>query len=875
MASLRPSGPDTAEIVILQEFPEKKDIMDNEHCASASGRYLRNVLYRCGIPNRGIWYDYLTPVYPGYRGIVTQESQDSVATYRKELISNLKKLPNLKLIIGFGKNIMTEFGIKLSIESARGYLFDVKKLPAPLLITYRPYKLFVSGLQKEVTFLNDINKAARIVKTGRVVIDENFNLEPTLQDVYNYCRDTIRNKENIYTDIESFGALNDRDFNTISIVGIGRKSDMSVLVIPFRVQGGGYYWSDVEQMKIKKWLRLLFSFCGSTCHNAGFDLTHLNYQEFGPVKLFGDTLLLHHALHPELPHGLDYVSSIYTDLSYWKNTLKEANHQLELDNIEFRRYNAYDVLSMMLIDEQLIQENKEQGTYKIYEKISLPLLEAALILKEKGMPVDVNKLNNWIASLKREQTILLKKISSSWNISKDFNFNSDDQMRWLFYKQKPKKWNEKKQAYLEYDNPSEGKKKKSKNTKKFKTLEEYIFIYKNTEPFLQLSKLNIKETNSGSISVDEEMRLRVHEAILGRLYNIKNLKRRTEKHDIEERKLKNMLIVVECLGKYNKNEKLLNTYTKFHIEPDGCVHGSYKVTGTRTGRLASEGPNMQNIPPAAKKIFVAPKGFKFMQFDYTNLELVVLAYMADIPYLIDIFKRGLNVHDINTEKLFHITKNDEKWDTCRRIMKTIEFGRNYGGSIKGIYHRMLAQNPGVRISFEEFKEMDAAYFGNMPEYFVYEKNVLNELKTTRKLKNAFGRIRIFLGTDSKIIREGLNFPIQSTASDIMAIGIKRTIAAWKKLTTQGCQFYPCATVHDSLVFLVPDNEISLVLKVMKKCLTAPLKIGKHTVGFNGEVTISQSYKAVSKKEYEEKKLDYYDEIIGEDLEVVLKKYVTH
>ena len=755
------------------------------------------------------------------------------------------------------------------MKSIRGFVFDsIKNLP-PIIFTYEPKLLFRGGMEQEVTFLNDLEKASSISKNGFTRPVENFNIEPTLRDVYNYCKEAYESGEKQYCDIEAIGHLSNRDHNEITMIGLGRKSDNHVICIPFRVQGGGHYWEKEDEIKVRKYVRRVLRKSPMVFQNAEYDGKHLNYQKLGIVNVAGDTMLLHHALHPELPHSLDYITSIYGNIPYWKATLKKAKHQLEIPNEQFRTYNARDVLALMQIEQPLIDACKVAGTYKIYKKISIPMLNHVLYFNRKGVPVDAAKLVQWKAKLAHDNKKLLGTMLKNWSIHPLFNFDSRDQMSYLFYGQHPKSFEKKRQEFLEYDLPTC---KKKKTTKKYKALLEYVEIYQQTEPFPKFPTLAVKVTKGGATATDDEMRVRIKETIVKRLAFLKgSLEKKVKQPNkdpmtldqqlesefvrgfVQEYKdLGNVLIVIDSLMEFAVNEKLISTYTKLHIEPDNRVHGGYKVHGTKTGRLSSYAPNMQNMPPAAKKIFIAPDGWKFVQFDFTNLELVVLAYLFDIAYLKNIFEQGLNVHDTNTETFLKITKEDKNWEIWRRVMKMYVFGRNYGGSLKGMYRRMLVGIPGLRMTFKELEELDKIYFDLQPEYRDGVDLTLDTLRRTRTLRNAFGRIRIFLGLIGKIEREGLNFPIQSTAADIMAFGIIRFMKMLKKAKKKGYKLYPCMTVHDSLVLIVPDEEIPIALRMLKKTMTAPLKIGKHNVQFGGEVKISQDYKG---KKEDEKSLD--------------------
>jgi DNA polymerase I-like protein with 3'-5' exonuclease and polymerase domains len=838
------------------------DIVEGEPLSTNTGRWLKHELYECGIKPFDCYIDYLMPSYPGHARLTSIEAQDEMAEYRSTLQRNINKHSKLKVLLLFGPEVLPEFGITDPLTKTRGFVFD-ESTPV-LLPTFRPQTLFMGGGEQEVTFLNDLSKAADIAKNGFTRPPEHFITNPSLATVKAFCKQLLKKETRLYVDIEAIGSLNDRDHNEITMIGVMNGRTKQVLVVPFLVQGGSRFWESREEDEVRSIIREVLTKQPCVFHNAEYDIKHLNYQGFGPVRLGGDTMLLHHALHPELPHSLDYVTSVYGNIPYWKATLKKARHQLDIENKALWTYNARDCLATAQIEPELEKDCREQDTYKIYEDISMRMLPIVLEMNNNGLPVDVTRLVKWRRELEVRNTGILDTMPQLWEIHPAFNWDSRQHMQWLFYGQKPATFSEKKAKYAEYF--MQGNKKK-KNTKVFATLEAYIGVFELTRPFRSLPSLAVKKSKTGA-STDDEMRKRIREAIIRRVEILLNAKTTDEEREQEKVELAAMRQVIDNLAEYAVNGKLLSTYTKLHIEPDGRVHPGFRVSGTKTGRLSSYSPNGQNLPPDAKKIFVAPQGWKFVQFDFTNLELVVLAYFVGIPYLIDVFKRGLNVHDENTKRFLKILDTDPNWEEWRRVMKMYVFGRNYGGGLKGMYRRMLTAIPGLQMTFKQFCKLDKDYFRLMPEYGKWYDETIDELRRTRVLHNAFGRIRIFLGEIEAIVREGLNFPIQGTAADIMAYGLIDFFEVYKQKKAEGYQMQLCLSVHDSAVVLAPESEIKELLHMFKGTMCTPRQIGEYEVPFTGDVKIMDDLKGKKKikddPNPEERKIDkwieYYENV---------------
>ena len=160
-----------------------------------------------------------------------------------------------------------------------------------------------------------------------------------------------------------------------------------------------------------------------------------------------------------------------------------------------------------------------------------------------------------------------------------------------------------------------------------------------------------------------------------------------------------------------------------------------------------------------------------------------------------------------------------------------------------MYKKMLTMIPGLQLTYKELEELDKNYFSLMPEYKKFVEENKDTLHRTRMLTSIFGRIRIFLGGQDEIDRQGINFLIQSPASDIMAYGL---IALQKELDDarkkwSNFKARAVLSVHDSVVLLLPENERLVVAKMLKRSMCSPYTIHGKEVVFDGEVVIGPSY----------------------------------
>jgi DNA polymerase-1 len=245
---------------------------------------------------------------------------------------------------------------------------------------------------------------------------------------------------------------------------------------------------------------------------------------------------------------------------------------------------------------------------------------------------------------------------------------------------------------------------------------------------------------------------------------------------------------------------------------------------------------MQNIPDIAQVIFeVQEEGNVLVKADYSNLELRVLAQIAQDKPLIELFKRGENVHDQNTKDLWEISEDHPKWKSARHAAKTYIFGRNYGGGLRGIFERVALAVPDLNLTFSQFSKADNRFRRAHPAITKWTRKTEDTVRSTRTLRNAFGRVRYFLGDMESIVRSGLNFPIQSTAADVLNYGLIKldsTLPRSAKL---------CATVHDSIIVECKKSQIASVVKAMKAAMEAPVKINGKMVSFPVDFEVGTSW----------------------------------
>jgi len=271
--------------------------------------------------------------------------------------------------------------------------------------------------------------------------------------------------------------------------------------------------------------------------------------------------------------------------------------------------------------------------------------------------------------------------------------------------------------------------------------------------------------------------------------------------------------------------KLKSTYTdtlQEHMHPETKrVHTSFSLAATTTGRLSSSDPNLQNIPirtEAGRKIrraFIAPPGHKIISADYSQIELRLLAHIADIPQLQEAFAQGIDIHAATASAMFGVPLDRMNPD-LRRQAKTINFGIIYGISAFGLAVRLGIPN-------NEAASFIKQYFERFPGIRTYIDDTKKFCREKGYVTTLFGRVchypQIKSGNPSEragVERQAINAPIQGTAADIIRRAMVRMEDALK---AERLSARMLLQVHDELVFEAPDDEIDATLPVISRVMT--------------------------------------------------------
>ena len=281
--------------------------------------------------------------------------------------------------------------------------------------------------------------------------------------------------------------------------------------------------------------------------------------------------------------------------------------------------------------------------------------------------------------------------------------------------------------------------------------------------------------------------------------------------------------------------KLKNTYSDAlpeHVNPiTKRVHTSFLLAATTTGRLASSDPNLQNIPIKSddgkdiRKAFKAKKDHLLISADYNQIEMRILADLADVKELKKAFKNDEDIHSLTASQIFNIDIKKVNQDH-RRKAKAINFGIIYGISQYGLAKQ-------INVTNYEAEEFLNSYFGKFPEIKVYMDNTIKFCRKSGYVNNIFGRRSHFNGINDKNFnvrnfqeRAAINAPIQGSASEIMRLAMIRLD---KKLSENKISKPKMLLqIHDELIFEVPKKDEKLMTKIIKNEMTSVAQSDFHS-----------------------------------------------
>jgi DNA polymerase-1 len=288
--------------------------------------------------------------------------------------------------------------------------------------------------------------------------------------------------------------------------------------------------------------------------------------------------------------------------------------------------------------------------------------------------------------------------------------------------------------------------------------------------------------------------------------------------------------IIRLVLEYRRYTKLQSTYLVAlpnYVLEDGRIHTIYNQMLAQTGRISSQEPNLQNITTKDEELKEVRKAFtaggagkSLLSFDYSQIELRVLAHLADSKTMIEAFNRGEDIHNATAMRIFKVEANQVNGN-MRRTAKTVNFGIIYGISDWGLSEQL-------DIDVNEAREFIQKYFEIYPEIKNYFNQVIHECEKTGLVSTMFGRIRYVkeINDPNYNVKEfgkriAMNTPIQGSAADIIKIAMIKVNYLLKHNKFESKMILQ---IHDELVFEVPDHELMQVIPLISEAMTSAVNL---------------------------------------------------
>jgi len=529
---------------------------------------------------------------------------------------------------------------------------------------------------------------------------------------------------------------------------------------------GAYIDTNCFNDRTEQLLQELFDNKTVVFHNAKFDMAFFEYHFHFNFPSFEDTMLLHYLID-ENPggHGLkqltmkftpygDYEKPMYDWIDQYRKEHGILKDQFSWDFIPFdvmKTYAGMDALCTFLIYEKFVKIKQNRKLKWVYDNILIPGTRFLIDTQDNGVPFDRTRLLFGQEAMQNDIDEAIAGLYANDNIrkfeelnGKPFNPNSTVQLRSL------------------------------------------LFDYLGLTP-------TGKKTGTGADSTDAEV-----------------LKELALQSDVPKRILD-----------IRQKSKIKNTYLDKiipQLDRDSRLRTGFNLHGTTSGRLSSSGKlNMQQLPrdnPTVKGCIKAAPGHKIVAMDLTTAEVYVAAILAKDTALMDVFKSGGNFHSTIAHKVFRLPCDVEQvaelYPDRRQAAKAVTFGIMYGAGPAKISEQ-VTKDSGKYFSKHEATEVINDYFGAFHKLKAWIDDNQKFIEQNGFVYSFFGRKRRLpnvastdAGVRSHSIRSGLNFLVQSTASDINLLGAI-DMGAYIKANNMKARIF--ALVHDSILAEVPEDEI--------------------------------------------------------------------
>ena len=419
----KPVGPKNAKIVIIGEAPGREEELTGVPFTGTSGQLLDNALLQAGIYREDCYITNVVKVRPPDNKLDRlHELGHTVEEFYPELYRELEEVrPNI--IIALGATPLLALTEQESITKYRGSLMEWKGIK--LIPTIHPAAClrqwqWVYLLQFDLKRAKKESESPTLTRRERI-----YTINPTHDEILNEIDRMQEESTKVCVDLETY-----MKSGVFKCIGLADSPDRAIC-IPL-VKGMQTVWSHVQERQIWEKLVLLLRTKKVIAQNAQFEKRQL-YPYINDLEIYMDTLRAHALVYPEFPHGLDFLTSIYTDLIYYKDDGKMgfAKNESGTQYDRLQVYNCKDCVATFEVSEGLEKELKEIGMWEFYHEYDRPLMELLFDMHMMGVRIDTNR----IKELKEETEAYIIEAQSNLDkmVGAPLNVKSSKQMKEFLY----------------------------------------------------------------------------------------------------------------------------------------------------------------------------------------------------------------------------------------------------------------------------------------------------------------------------------------------------------------------------------------------------------------------------------------------------------
>ena len=855
------TGPKNARVMFVGEAPGADEDNQNKPFVGQVGRKFDEMLLAAGLNRKDVFVTNIVSCRPPNNRVPTNVEITTCIPYLDEEIAEIKP----EIIVPMGNTATQYFLGMKGITKLAGREYTSEKYNCKIIPLLHPANILrVPGhFQVNVGYMRKI----KLILDGAIKQPTKYVVALTWDKVKTLFK-RLSEVSEFSVDLETTGL----NFVIHDILCIGFSwNACTAVVLPLVGYKCREIWTPEQKSQILIWLKeIMEGPAKKIMQNGSFDCKFFKRIGITVANFDFDTMLMHHLLDENAKgfHGLDSLTLLYTDMgNYWEELDK---YKLDLTVIE--RAERASKIRTIKKDDDIDDEDKEELIEEIKStplKFNYADIPEDTLWKYLGADADSTfRLRDVLLNeLKRENAEKLHifpehRDKSLTRVLTQIVMPLRNVLSEMEYRGALLNLEYLKVLDIEYTKKIEEIRIEFAQTVEVQQAE--TLIRREQDEKLGL-KFDTRKKKPRDMTREEYIQKRkkpvvfnLNSAIQLRilLFNVLKLK------PIEFSKKTNAPSTgKKVLEKYAKKSqfiaKLLENrhFQKFHktyvvgmqtlVDSCGRVHTDFNSNGTQTGRLSSSHPNLQNIPRdgVIKQAFIAPEGYVLVQFDFSQAEFRIWANYATLNLTDKMTSRifreiasGLDIHKQTAADFWGIPIEQVTKDQ-RTAAKFVVFGLMYGRGAKSVAEQ-------VGITEEEAQAIINQFFEKYPDARLWLEATKEFCKRNGYVVQQFGRIRrlstVFSSDKeqrAEALRQAVNMPIQGGAADLTALAL---IRIWKQIKQKNLKAFPVLTVHDSLIFEVPENEVKEFIQMRYTEMTRPVK--GVDIPMDAEVQVGKNWK---------------------------------